>query len=255
MSHRRELKGSNIFLKEDLSREMRGLDYDARVLAMHASHIVKYYTRLDHVLIIFVENTNGVKVYSRKSLTDLLAHVDQFGIPKGADVPIAPRQEANDDEACMEDDGNSIAPKPATGGGILDCKLLPDNFAPDKVTPGELNQYMQKTEEVLSRLGEMKAKFYENLDKPDLPNPELLQYVFHFILWCFFLNCYSVSYVSRWRDLQGESTPSIVYYRASHVTRLYKWSLDFGDDLCSNELHQITLDNSRLCVLRRFYLG
>ena len=65
-SCRRDLKGSQVFLKEDLSKSMRNLDFEARKV-FKQEKILRYFTRKDHVLLVFEADAAGAKVRSKNS--------------------------------------------------------------------------------------------------------------------------------------------------------------------------------------------
>ena len=94
-----------------------------------------------------MENANGIKVYSRRGLTELLAHVAKNGIPQGADIPVEPLVGADKDEEDMDSDD-----------------LLPAEDQPEKeLTPEQINTNLARAESLIAKLTAMKQKYYDNL--------------------------------------------------------------------------------------------
>ena len=147
--NRRELKESGIYLKEELTKQMREVDFKAR----NAFKNGKYYTRLDHVLVIFEENAVGVKCPTRESLLNLIAKVDAKGL---TDYLRAPHQKG--DEPMEPEQLNPEAADGAREVNPLAALSGPKLLADLKVVPDQLDTFIERSQALCKRLQELKQK-------------------------------------------------------------------------------------------------
>ena len=153
---RRELSGSQIYLKEELSWYMRGLDFEARKV-FKDDRIHRYYTRTDHVLIVFEEGAAGAKVRSKEELYGLLDMIEENGLP--AELRAKP-------ETGASRDGAQHVPLFGAFGYGGPLASLFESQAASKVgfKPEQLDPYIARSEEFLKKLYDLKRNAHS--DKP-----------------------------------------------------------------------------------------
>ena len=145
---------------------MRGVDYEARN-AYKEGKIAKYFTRRDHVLLVFEVNAPGVKVRTKERLFELLAKVEHEGIPESLRAP--------------RDPADPPAPLPAGGGAIVPLQpqpvqdpliqLLGPQLPQDlQLLPCQLDNFIDRSEALLQRLVALKNAKPKGVENPPTDN-------------------------------------------------------------------------------------
>ncbi len=128
----------------------------ARV-AFKAGQIVKYYTRKEHVLVIFAENATGIKVSTKNELLQLLDKFAAEGIPE---VFLTPREQAG----TLGDMGVPGKPVDSKAVGIDEidfntlCSMDVDTMSKNMLLMPELDQFLAKSVQLCAKLKNLKEK-------------------------------------------------------------------------------------------------
>ena len=149
--YKHELKGSDMYLKEDLDVELRGVEYDAR-MALKENRIAGYRVRRDHILVIFKENCNGCKVKTRQGFLDLFAFIEENGYPEDLITPRVKHNVQKEPEIVRGSEGTNVKRVEDFKGMLIDEALAKD------INIDDLDLFVSRSEALVLKLKSLKAE-------------------------------------------------------------------------------------------------